>query len=173
MDSFERAVLIYRQIKNGMTVDQLASTLGISSEQVEMWLAECPAALMQCREIAKGNVPGQNMADNTNLSYRYGLYKTGAKQRNIPFEISVQEFHQIVQLDCFYCGSSPAMITHRSKKYDPYVHNGIDRLDSGLGYTWDNSIPCCLVCNKMKLNYDVEFFLRHLQKIAHHWKDCF
>lgn len=37
--------------------------------------------------------------------------------------------------------------------------NGIDRRDSSLGYTLENCLPACGVCNKAKLDYTEEEFL--------------
>lgn len=31
-----------------------------------------------------------------------------------------------------------------------YTYNGVDRLDSSMGYTPDNCVPCCWECNNMK-----------------------
>jgi hypothetical protein len=46
------------------------------------------------------------------------------------------------------------------------LRNGVDRVDSGRGYTVDNCVPCCKFCNLMKRNYTPEFFLAHTSKIT-------
>jgi uncharacterized metal-binding protein len=38
-------------------------------------------------------------------------------------------------------------------------------LDSSLGYTKINSVPCCKVCNIAKHNLSVPEFLNHIKRI--------
>ena len=53
---------------------------------------------------------------------------------------------------CHYCGSEKS--------------NGIDRIDSSLGYLPDNVLPCCKICNYMKNNHSYKFFVEHIKKIV-------
>lgn len=48
--------------------------------------------------------------------------------------------------------------------------NGIDRIDSSKGYSIDNCVPCCTMCNRMKLDYKLSDFINHVHKIANHYK---
>ena len=34
-----------------------------------------------------------------------------------------------------------------------------------LGYTFDNCVACCTMCNRMKLDYTKNDFLNHISKI--------
>ena len=43
--------------------------------------------------------------------------------------------------------------------------NGVDRIDSNKGYTKDNCVPCCKICNQMKSNIDIGTFLTQISKI--------
>ena len=43
--------------------------------------------------------------------------------------------------------------------------NGIDRKDSTKGYSIDNCVPCCPMCNKMKQTFTEEEFLNQIAKI--------
>lgn len=54
---------------------------------------------------------------------------------------------------CYYCG-------------ELREYNGIDRIDSNIGYEDNNIVPCCEICNKMKSNYDLVFWLNHINKIT-------
>src|SRR5690606_27568041 len=75
-------------------------------------------------------------------------------------------FKKIVIQKCFYCGDIPR-VPKRSiqptKRYPPV--NGIDRVNSNLGYTLENIVPCCKRCNWMKLNISLTDFLRHVGRI--------
>ena len=48
--------------------------------------------------------------------------------------------------------------------------NGIDRIDSTQGYELINSVPCCTICNRMKLDHSKMDFLTHIQKILNFQK---
>jgi hypothetical protein len=86
-------------------------------------------------------------------------YKDRARRKNIAFELTEKSFLDITLMNCFYCNSLP------KNKQRNYIYNGIDRLNSGLGYTLGNSVPCCKICNIMKSNLTVEDFYNHIQKI--------
>ena len=89
---------------------------------------------------------------NKSKENRYNIYKKNAKRRNIDFKLTKEEFYNITQLPCFYCG-------------DFHDYNGIDRIDSTKDYTINNCVSCCEICNKMKLDYSVEFWINHMKKI--------
>ena len=86
---------------------------------------------------------------------RYRRYKKSAEDRDIVFELSLSEFSKIVAQPCYICGLSD----------EP---NGIDRLDNELGYTLENSRPCCKKCNIMKSTYSFYEFISHIKRIIDH-----
>lgn len=45
---------------------------------------------------------------------------------------------------------------------------GIDRYDSSLDYTIENSKPCCTMCNYLKKDYNYNDFLNHIYNIYYH-----
>lgn len=69
--------------------------------------------------------------------------------------ISLEDFIQIVQKPCTYCG-------------DENKTKGIDRVDNKEGYTLKNSKSCCKQCNYMKNNWTVDEFLSRINKICQH-----
>jgi hypothetical protein len=66
-------------------------------------------------------------------------YKRSARKRGLVFELTDDETLKLVQSSCNYCGI-----------YDMEIILGIDRIDSNLGYTKKNTVPCCEQCNLMK-----------------------
>lgn len=68
--------------------------------------------------------------------YRRLIYK--AKQKSIPVSLTQQEFLEMYNNECFYCGQ--------------IVNGGygIDRLDHQLGYSKENCVRCCFKCNSRK-----------------------
>lgn len=98
-------------------------------------------------------------------------YQTNAKNRKHPFELSFDEFNKLITSPCHYCGTEPFVrngghFESRRRKDQPDLYtNGIDRLDSSIGYTKENCVPCCKICNIMKGTYSEDFFIEHISKI--------
>jgi hypothetical protein len=72
--------------------------------------------------------------------------------------------------NCTYCGSRPvtesySMSKFRNKELSLYKYNGLDRINNKLGYEKNNIVPCCAMCNRMKLDHKVEEFKKHINKI--------
>lgn len=92
---------------------------------------------------------------------RYKLYIRNSTIREIEFALTLSEFDAITRLPCHYCGDLPSD-GHGS------AYTGVDRIDSSKGYFLDNVVPCCEVCNKMKLNYTPLEWLAKIKKIYEH-----
>lgn len=87
-------------------------------------------------------------------------YKSAAKQRDFQFELSEEEFLNITIQNCFYCGLVPSNVQESYHGCGTYTYNGIDRIDNALGYTIENSVPCCTPCNIAKRAMtETEFYL--------------
>lgn len=80
----------------------------------------------------------------------YRGYKDSASRRNIEFNLSLDVFNSLANSDCVYCGGRGG---------------GVDRVNSKLGYTIENSVSCCGKCNMMKYTSSVEDFINHVKKI--------
>ena len=89
------------------------------------------------------------------LNGRFATYKAGAKKRSLAFGLTKDQFAAFWQLPCNYCGQEIATI-------------GIDRVDSSLGYVVGNCVPCCIVCNKIKLDHDVDSMNNHIFQMLKH-----
>lgn len=106
-------------------------------------------------------------------------YRSSAKARNIEFSISETFFNDLVSKDCYYCGKKPYSRHKLYKKktqeiLDPmsdvvYKANGIDRLDSRVGYVDGNCVPCCKACNLMKMRMSVDEFIKCVTAVSSHW----
>lgn len=79
-------------------------------------------------------------------------YKKNAAERGYVWDLTVEQFLEITQKNCYYCGGGPSNLTRtRSKNYlFHYIYNGIDRVDNDKGYHIDNIVPCCIYCNSAK-----------------------
>lgn len=94
-------------------------------------------------------------------------YKRGAKERNLNFELTLEQFTDLIKMNCFYCNSLPYKTTV-IKRIDNTIlfnHNGIDRKNSKIGYIIDNCVACCWFCNRAKLDSSIKEFVEWLEKI--------
>jgi hypothetical protein len=78
----------------------------------------------------------------------YRDYKRKAKKRGLEWSLSEEFFREITQRDCVYCGVKPNNCT--TKNTGDFTYNGVDRVDSDLGYYEGNVVPCCGSCNLAK-----------------------
>jgi hypothetical protein len=92
---------------------------------------------------------------------RYSKYKISAKNRNIIFNLSKEEYLEIIQNNCYICGSKPS---------DTFIC-GMDRVDSAKEYVKENCKACCKDCNYMKNNYKLDYFLNKLKEIYNNLKE--
>lgn len=108
------------------------------------------------------------------LQRLYTKLKSQAKSRNKDVSITLEEFSVLVALPCHYCGNLPAnVIKDRFKKNNKQfsnpkiflIYSGIDRKDNTKGYSLNNVLPCCKVCNAAKLDLTYEDFKNHIAKI--------
>jgi len=112
------------------------------------------------------------------FGHLYSQIRSGAMNRNYSFEITYVRFKQIVSNNCHHCGSEPLPYNRYAGGSDLYgvtsdnverswiMVNRIDRLDNSIGYTEDNSVPCCVACNEMKLDRTEKDFIEHAIRIA-------
>lgn len=98
-------------------------------------------------------------------------YKRTAERRNLIYELTTEEFSDLITGDCFYCGQKETQIARGlGETSGDFFYTGIDRIDSNLGYTKDNCVSCCWMCNSMKNKHTKDNFLEHIEKIYNHNK---
>ena len=91
----------------------------------------------------------------------YSEYIKSAKKRNLDFNLTLEQFINFIQLNCYYCNAVPNGTTH--SKY--LKRNGIDRLDNNKHYEFSNCVPCCAMCNAAKSNKTLPDFLNWINRI--------
>lgn len=103
----------------------------------------------------KEKILAENSDWRQTLNGRLASYKKGAKNRDIEWCLTKEEFKNFWQNDCSYCGAEIKTI-------------GIDRKDNTKGYILDNCQPCCTTCNRMKLDLNEDEFVFIIKKILKH-----
>lgn len=111
---------------------------------------------------AKRGLAGHRPKAALKKSYRQYYY--AAIARGYVFSLSLDEFESLATKVCFYCGCLPSMV--KTAKSESRTLNGIDRVDNTKGYHLNNCVPCCTVCNRMKLTLARDEFLAHINRIV-------
>lgn len=92
-------------------------------------------------------------------------------ERGIHSELTIEEFTKLSQADCYYCGMQPLQSCKSAILRENLVKkNGIDRIDSKLGYTIGNCVSCCADCNLSKLDKDLQSFYESTKRRFEHLK---
>lgn len=91
---------------------------------------------------------------NQSLAKRFRDYRRNAATRSLAFELTREQFAELTERPCSYCGTTE--------------HVGVDRIDSSLGYIMTNVQPACSVCNLMKSRFGEDMFLQQIARIARH-----
>jgi len=107
-------------------------------------------------------------AARRNLEYQY---KRGAVKRNLEYNLTEEQFTELVTGNCVYCGDKLTnVVKGQGKTSGDFHYTGIDRIDSSKGYTKENAVSCCWMCNNMKNTTHINDFLSHIKKIYNNIK---
>lgn len=93
-------------------------------------------------------------------------HRRGAEKREISWELTLEEACQLVQQDCVYCGIASTPVTSSAPGWSLIGVNGIDRLDSSLGYTKNNCVTSCGTCNIAKAQMSVDAFYEWIRRVS-------
>jgi hypothetical protein len=90
----------------------------------------------------------------------YKTYIGGARTRDLEFDLSLEDFTKLIFKNCCYCGAKPkeTKLKQAEDYYYTISYNGLDRLNSDLGYSLDNCVTCCSSCNYAKSDLTLEEF---------------
>lgn len=129
-----------------------------------------------CKHCAYKKRP-QSIIRFTNEERLYNLSiirRCKATDGRIENNLPIEEFLEIVNKDCYYCGEPPRKLDYLNNnkivlRGEMYA-NGVDRLDSKGHYDKQNCVPCCKECNTMKMQMDINEFLNKIEVIYNRWK---
>ena len=115
----------------------------------------------------KCHVKVNKLPKNKSGPCRYKEAKKMVKGRNYEFTITKEEYLNLWQKPCHYCGN----------RY-PNSGCGLDRKDNSRGYHIDNVLPCCKFCNRFRNSFasveEMEKIIQILiesRKTTDIWKD--
>ena len=84
---------------------------------------------------------------------RFNMYRSGARERNLEFNLTFDQFLMFWNSQCDYCGLEIEGV-------------GIDRTDNSLGYSVENCVSCCPTCNNMKKALPQNEFIKQCERIT-------
>ena len=113
------------------------------AESAKLWREKHPEKMAETNENKK-NSREQN----------FNIYKRTAEYKNLEFGLTFEDFVNIAETGCYYCGEL------RERGF-----NGIDRADSGKGYILENCVSCCEMCNFMKGSTSDQVFIKRVEHI--------
>jgi hypothetical protein len=79
------------------------------------------------------------------------------KQRDLEWELTLKEFNELREGECYYCGRSS----------DEKL-NGVDRIINELGYFDANCVSSCWDCNWIKGNKSYDDFISYAEFLSQH-----
>lgn len=142
-ENYEKVVMYCMNHRQRRIDEDISEYLKRNAQNAKQWRENNP-------EKTKEN----NKSRLENLNIHYSNYIRSARDKNLDFKISQEEFNKIVKEPCHYCN----VIQERG-------FNGIDRLDSNTGYVLDNCVSCCKTCNYMKCSLSTDVFLKRIEHI--------
>jgi hypothetical protein len=79
-------------------------------------------------------------------------------------ELTFDEWYELSQKNCFYCGAEPSNMTNcfENNKEGLFINNGLDRVDNSKPHTIDNVVPCCHTCNSAKCDKSLINFYEYI-----------
>lgn len=96
-------------------------------------------------------------------------YMASAKRRKYIWNLSKEEFFELLKRKCYYCGIKPTMSWYGTKRKVmntvEFKYNGVDRVDNALGYTLENCVSCCSICNNAKATLTTKEFLGWVEQV--------
>ena len=116
---------------------------------------------------SKPNWMGSNRlpSGEASMNAMIDAYKRGARERNLEYSLTKEQFRELTSLNCWYCNKPPSSLWKQKRTNGSYLNNGIDRKNNNIGYTIENSVPCCTDCNFMKSSRSYEDFLNKIKEI--------
>ena len=117
------------------------------------WREENPGHRREYYQKTKSDKLKKAKLYNNSPDGRYVAIKSQAKHRGISFNLSKEFVSSHWNSDCNYCGEALDMAR-------------FDRIDSSLGYTEGNVVPCCSTCNYIKGTHETDFLKSHLEKMV-------
>jgi hypothetical protein len=156
---------------------------GFTPDHHRMWLCKCDcgkekeilATNLLCKRTVSCGCAGLSKGSNNMhwtgygeiSGYYWGIIKTNATQRNIKFDISIEDMWKLFINQSRKCALTGVELTFPSdKKHKSISTASLDRIDSTKGYFKENVQWVHKDVNKMKMNFPEIYFIEMCKRIA-------
>ncbi|AGE55221.1 hypothetical protein PBCVMA1E_223L, partial [Paramecium bursaria Chlorella virus MA1E] len=152
-DNFTNNVMFEMMLQGCAYCGDIATTIDRINSNIDHTLDNCVASCPGCNN-SKGTsdpdtfirkayyrIRGEYIDDETDIWFhhkikpRFDIYKKRANKKGVPFELTTDDWEQLIKGECAYC--------HRA----PITWFGVDRLIPTTGYVLNNVSSCCFDCN--------------------------
>lgn len=136
------------------------------------WLCKCECgetAIVNARSLKAQNTKScgclhSEVASKTHkkpgytylINRKFLNYIKGAEKRKYKWDLTKEEFANLILKNCHYCGIDPSPL------------NGVDRFDNNQGYFKSNCVSCCKICNNSKSSMSPKEFEQWVMRIYGH-----
>ena len=165
--------VIFEKMTNGcFYCGSIATTIDRNDSALDHTPSNCVASCLGCN-ISKGSSDSATFVrkayyrarreytdDITDIWFIYATkpsmwdYKRAADKKKVSFDLTKEDFAELIMKDCEYCKRSP----------DTWF--GIDRVIPLDGYVIGNVVACCFDCNLDKHVTDVDTMMARNEQIA-------
>lgn len=183
---------------NEMKVDDVYGKLTLKSYYKNKWTCDCSCGgeiTAKTNAIKLGGVKscGCLLAEIIDLNRKYNPERGSAirvwrehyvnwdkkHKFDINQTLSFEDFYELSQQNCFYCGISPSKTHNKFKKEQKdgknplprsiaegdFIYNGLDRKNNSVGHSKDNCITACWMCNRAKRKMPMNEFLNWIKNL--------
>lgn len=101
------------------------------------------------------------------FEWLFNLLKASSSRRGFPFSLIYEDFLIFTEeKECNYCGSPVNWCAYSQNRNTRGYGYNLDRKDSSMGYSLDNVVVCCGVCNQAKNDLTVEEFKNWITSVS-------
>lgn len=158
-----------------------ATEIRKTKKRERKWKMKCSCGKMVLRTLSQVKSGCKHCGDKVHFNYKTdhetlltyyynhckNRFRSGKRVKN--FDLDYAFLAEALFKPCFYCGGD---VSNKYKSYrktgGTLLYNGLDRIDSHLGYTKDNVVTCCRRCNIMKMQYSKDEFIAHIKRLYEH-----
>lgn len=179
--------LIGQQFGKLKVIEKVANTQFSSSRPSgrSTYLCHCSCGIMNviviARSLKNGDIRSCGCDDKHTLYHpRISSARTIWKM-TYKDGMSFEDFYDLSQMNCFYCGDKPnnlanpfkyrkSNVSQYSIDNGDFIYNGLDRIDQNLLHTKENCLPCCWPCNDCKGTFSRNAFIEWIERVYY---NCF
>lgn len=143
-NNYDKVAETWQRFRQNQIETDLDGYLKKNAEHAKKWRETNPEKCVENVEMIRNS-----------SKHQYTTYIRSSAVRNIPFELTFEEFENIIKNPCYYCGEFTENCSI----------NGLDRTNFEYRYTTKTCVSCCKFCNMMKNTLNEYTFIKRIEHI--------